>query len=99
MNKNTIIIDEIIEIIRELICIKKESQITIQDLNHATQLSKEAAQNQEDLIFLLEDFINEIKKLRKEEQEKVLSCIMKIYKELFAFDEECSRIIDMKKGI
>ena len=95
MNKAWLV-NEIFKAICEVIRTKKECEITVQDLKHANKLLSENAANNEDKIGLLTNFIEEVKVLPMDEQQKVIFCIIKLYEDFLSFNEECIRILKMK---
>jgi hypothetical protein len=90
------LVNEIVMAICEVIRTKKECEITVQDLKHANKLLSENAVDHEDKIGLLTNFIEEVKVLPMDEQQKVVFCITKIYEDFLSFNEECIRILQMK---
>ena len=94
---NKFIIIEIIEAICEVARAKKEAEITIQDLDYANRLFNDISTDRENTINLLEELVVEMKSFSNKEQEKVLSCITKIFMANLDFDNECLRIINMRK--
>jgi hypothetical protein len=84
--------------IADVIRIKKEHEITLQDLHQANEYLKEAVLSQEDLIELLQQISVATQSLPKQERQKIYRCVVTLYQNMIAFEEECLRILDFRRS-
>lgn len=93
------ILNEIINTINEVIKVKKNKDITDHDLESAIKMINSMASNQEEIIDILRDLLEHIDRFNYnvDYQNKIITCIIKIYKDLITFDEECLRILSMRR--
>lgn len=97
MDKSFFVI-KIIDAIADVIRVKKEFEITMQDLHQANEYLKEAIANQEDLIEVLQQISVATQSLPKQERQKIYRCVAKLYRNMIAFEEECLRIINFRES-
>ena len=91
-----LVFGELLEAITEVVRIKKENDITIQDLHYANKLFQKVACNQEELLLFMQEFAKMSVSLKEQQRRKVLHCILTMYKEQYAFDHEILRILQMR---
>ena len=87
----------IIQAIGDVIRVKKEHEITIQDLHQANDFMQEVVKNQEDFVQLMQEISVVTQSLNQTERQKIYRCIAKIYRNMIEFDEECIRIVNSRK--
>lgn len=97
MDKSSFVL-KIIDAIADIIRIKKEHEITMQDLHQAKKYLEEAATNQQDLIELLQQISAATQSLPKQERQKIYRCVATLYQNMIAFEEECLRILNLRKS-
>ena len=83
------LLDSIQAIIRE----KKDYEIDIKDLEHAKTIFQEILSEHDDLIKFLDDLKPSMQNMSKNDKERVLKCICKLYVEVISFEEECLRVV------
>lgn len=94
MDRSFLVIS-IINAIREVIPVKIEHEITMQDLGHANDFFKEAVSNQAEFIALMEEIAAATQSLPVVERKKIYCCIARMYRNMIAFDDECIRILNL----